>query len=844
MRLTLRTLLAYMDDVLDPADHEELERKIESSDFATELIHRSRDAVRRLRLGAPDLDAGEDGEVLEGDPGLSANYVAEYLDNTLTPEQVAEFERCCLETGNHADMRLAEVASCHHVLTMVLGEPADIRPEMRQRMYQIAGESQAATASGGERLRIEPAHSEPPPQVEAAPPVAGVVPSDAELDVPDYLRVAARDQRAKRMRRTVAIAALLVVGAGVGYLAWPTGEPDVSVVDPEVAGNLDSIVAGPEIGPEAGAEQPEASSSSPVTGEDAGEAPAWDAGAAEEEAPAFVPSGPAGDPTDGAPSVEESQEPATPDTDEASSDDALAAAVDDGTPASDGSGRDESPDDWAEAELGDAFASNDQTPPEEPEPPADYRDEADEEGVRSDASDDIVLDLPEMEEEGPPEGPAGETPAVAAVDSDGASPPSLDLPESDDEMPVEGVDEIISGTLEKDESGGAAEPAVDAGQLVVLGKYVGNDDLLLIYGSQGGRWIRLPNRTELAAGDRLLALPMFRSHIKLATIDAYLIDGAEVTLAAGDGGATSTDVAIDLAYGRLLLSAGLDGSEITLSVGDDPRRVSLGGSAELAIEVRRRFVPGEVAAQSGPLEVAWHLTSGTLTAGEFAAEAPALWKTVEGIDSAPGPFDKLPAWIDQPRLTQFEREARRTVSEALRAGEPVGISILELSDKRGLGRRREVRTLAAESGTYVGVFEPFVRALNDPDLNQLVWERQIEIARQALARDPRAAQRLREDFVAQRGEAAAADLMEMMFGFDEEEVGTTAEERKAGALPRLIRWLDSDQLDYRVLALYNLNQITGTRNQGNYRPTHTAVQRQRALRIYWDRLGKDELRPR
>ena len=32
MRLTLRTLLAYLDDVLDPADKEELGKKIESSD--------------------------------------------------------------------------------------------------------------------------------------------------------------------------------------------------------------------------------------------------------------------------------------------------------------------------------------------------------------------------------------------------------------------------------------------------------------------------------------------------------------------------------------------------------------------------------------------------------------------------------------------------------------------------------------------------------------------------------------------------------------------------------------------------------------------------------------------
>ena len=121
MRLTLRTLLAYMDDILEPTDHEELGKKIEASDFATELIHRSRDAVRRLRLGAPTIDAGEDSDdVLGGVSVADVNAVAEYLDNTLPSGDVADFERLCLEPSGDADMHLAEVVSCHHVLTMVL----------------------------------------------------------------------------------------------------------------------------------------------------------------------------------------------------------------------------------------------------------------------------------------------------------------------------------------------------------------------------------------------------------------------------------------------------------------------------------------------------------------------------------------------------------------------------------------------------------------------------------------------------------------------------------------------------------------------------------------------------
>src|SRR5438132_2321273 len=98
--------------------------KVTESDAAQELIARIKQVTRRRRLTSPPPT---------GSCALDPNLIAEYLDNVLSADQLAEVEEICLASDTH----LAEVAAAHQILTLVLGEPALVPPTARQRMYGL-----------------------------------------------------------------------------------------------------------------------------------------------------------------------------------------------------------------------------------------------------------------------------------------------------------------------------------------------------------------------------------------------------------------------------------------------------------------------------------------------------------------------------------------------------------------------------------------------------------------------------------------------------------------------------------------------------------------------------------
>ena len=93
-QLTLRTLLAYIDDTLEPAMARQLGAKVAESEVAKDLIEKIKKVTRRRGLKAPSASADDDGV---SDP----NTIADYLSNSLDSEQVTRLEEMCLHSDAH-----------------------------------------------------------------------------------------------------------------------------------------------------------------------------------------------------------------------------------------------------------------------------------------------------------------------------------------------------------------------------------------------------------------------------------------------------------------------------------------------------------------------------------------------------------------------------------------------------------------------------------------------------------------------------------------------------------------------------------------------------------------------
>ena len=135
LRLTLRTLLAYRDRQLGPAELEEIGRKLSEQPYANRLLQRVNSLVANPLVKAPRIKPKQ--------AVFDANLVAAYLDMSLDQQHVAAYEQACL----NSERGLAEAAGCHEVLVRILGSPVSISEELRKRVHGLRFQRYESTSA-------------------------------------------------------------------------------------------------------------------------------------------------------------------------------------------------------------------------------------------------------------------------------------------------------------------------------------------------------------------------------------------------------------------------------------------------------------------------------------------------------------------------------------------------------------------------------------------------------------------------------------------------------------------------------------------------------------------------
>jgi len=642
MRLTLRTLLAYMDGMLEASDAEDIRKQIEKSEFAQNLIHRIREAVGRPGLGAPDWSPGK------GRP--DPNAVAEYLDNTLPDDRVPDFEKLCLDP--ESDVPLAEVASCHQILTLVLGEAADIDPESRQRMYKLPEGGRAKTpppvaampapgdGDAGARLVPEPPKHRPKPEV------------------PEYLREPDKKRRLLPIIGAVTLAVCFLV---MVLIALGQFEPDKPLG--RLLGLKDRAPAA-DREEDAGIALPDEVPAPPREGPAPEGAPAPEEGPLPEERPA-PPEGT----EPGEPPAEVGRPPEVPTEPEALPGGAEAPAGE-GVPLVE-------PQVDAPAGPGDA--------PVEPG---------------------VTLPPPGAGASEPGAGPAAEPATQPSADAEPGAAPVPGMPEPPAGSPPDQLDVEPRETP----APGEEEPAT----LVPMGRFISQEQLLLRYKRDEDVWMRVAGEAPLYPADRLVALPTYRPEIALAGAALQLVGGTEVELLAGDAehdpgvrvryGRVSV---LPLAATRVRL---VTGEQDGVLVFDDPK-----GVVALEVEPIRVPGTNPETVPS-LLRIVLYTKSGEVTWTATAPDAefhlgPQMSLAIGGpAPRAPRAVEQLPDWVSGDTTREVGRQASAMLLKYWDAESPASRSLVELTDFR----RREVQWLATRSLGYIFRFEPMVAPLDEP----------------------------------------------------------------------------------------------------------------------------------
>lgn len=801
MRLTLRTLLAWLDDVLPDQDREALGDKVAASPVAPRLIERIRRVVAQPALSAP-VPAGK---------GLAddANSVAEYLDNTLPSDQLEAFERICIES----DLHLAEVAACHGLLADAARNPnvaAPLDEAGRQRLLGAMNHRSAVIAAATQRrenrelarmMRSE--HDGQPDAVLASTIPPGELPAAVSGRPGSH---AANRRKSSPMAWIMAAVALTLLVALGGLLVRSInvankGRRDAVAQPPQPVVNDAKAAAAPPVPPvpipmaDDRAAPPADDAVADADADAAADANANpDASvAANTAAPANqIVADPVGeDAADGPAGQPAAPQPAPP---------ATAAAMPTPNPPP------------AAAGAGDAAVA----------PPSDLAT-----AQRVPQGDALAIAAP------PPAAAApAAAPAMAAIP---AAPPT-----------AAAADPVASDPA-------ATDPAADA---FAVGSVGANG--LLLHRSDAGKakeWAPFPAGSPLAATEELLAPPGFHPDIEVGGVTVRFLPATRATLTLDDDGTPR----IEVVFGRIVARSARADARLGVTAGRMAGTVTAGLSGGVAVSAELERPRGaDPAADASHVHARIFAVSGGIQWAQAGGDDPAAllegipakgmleagnaieWDSLDPAVVVVVPHDGLPDWIESaPRIGWVEKGASEALAAKVAATAPLTKALRELS---ATSRREENRMAAVATLALLGEFDELVELLCEDAPNRRLKNGQwatleAETVPLALARGANAAAKLRKAFEDHGPHGKADALVAMARGFTDADLA-------AGAAAALVEALDDPDLVVRRYAFKCLCDITqpSATDRLRYRPDTLPDPRREGVSWWRGQLDKGLVR--
>lgn len=134
MQLTLRTLIALRDNMLPPAEHEQLTRKLSDSNAGQLLSQKIERLLKEPQL--VDQSHLKSAHQQYSEEGTSADLVAQYIDNIIDEEIIENFESSAVLS----DQLLLEIAECHQILATLSVVPEAGKPLARNETRYLTSQ--------------------------------------------------------------------------------------------------------------------------------------------------------------------------------------------------------------------------------------------------------------------------------------------------------------------------------------------------------------------------------------------------------------------------------------------------------------------------------------------------------------------------------------------------------------------------------------------------------------------------------------------------------------------------------------------------------------------------------